>query len=65
MRVMIIHILLIGMSAAFLWLFSNIVKFKGVVLQEPIIPVLYLEVVVFSGCLIFAIVSLVKLVRRH
>ena len=55
--------IVIGMSVAFLWHFSNIVLFGQHIIQEPNLVILVSEIVLISACLIFAIVCLIQLLR--
>ena len=64
MREALAYSLIVGMSAAFLWHFSNIARFGGQFIQEPSLVILAFEIVMLCSIFVFGVVSLIKLCRR-
>ena len=64
MREVLAYLMVIGMSSAFLWHFSCIIRFKTYTIQEPSQIALISEIILFSACLIYGIVNFVRLMRR-
>ena len=64
MREALAYILIYSMAAAFLWHFSNIVRFGTHIIQEPSLIILVSEIVLFCAILTFGVVSFVRLLRR-
>lgn len=56
--------LLIGMSAAFLWHFSNIWRYGRYLVGEPNILIRSLETIGLLAILVFGILSFIALLRR-
>ena len=63
MRELAANVLVVALSAGLLWHFGLIVKYKQVLFQEPNTLILSLEVVMFTGFIVFAIFNIIKLVR--
>lgn len=55
--------MIIGMSAAFLWFFSNIARYGTHLIQEPNVIVLVLEIVFLFTIFVFGVVRLINLLR--
>ena len=64
MREGIAYGMTMGMSAAFLWHFSNIIRFGSHYIHEPNIIILSSEIVFFFACFTFTLINLIKLIRR-
>ncbi len=56
--------LLMGMSAAFLWHFSNILRLGSHFIQEPHMPILLFEISFLLGVFGFGCWRYVRLVRK-
>ena len=57
-------LLIITMALAYLWHFSNIIRFGSVLIQEPSLAILIGEVVLFGIIAGFGIYWMVKDLRR-
>ena len=55
MRLFIASMLIIGMAVSFLWHFSNIYIYGSHFIQEPRLVVLWTEIAVFSGVVLFGV----------
>ena len=60
MREVLAYCMIMGMSAAFLWHFSNIARFGTHLIQEPSPVILALEILLFCAVFIFGLVSLIN-----
>ena len=56
--------LIIGMSLALLWHFSNIVRYGSHLIQEPNTAILIGEVILLSSILVFGLWSTVRMFRK-
>ena len=56
--------LIIGMSLALLWHFSNIVRYGSHLIQEPNTAILTGEVILLSSILVFGLWSAVRMFRK-
>lgn len=58
------NILLIALAIIVLYGFVDILRYGAFLAIEPIIPVLWTEIVVVTGCLVLGIVNLVQIGRK-
>jgi len=63
MREYLAYSMIMGMSAAFLWHFSNIIRFGSHYIREPNLVILSTEIVFLCACFTFALLSVIKLLR--
>jgi hypothetical protein len=55
---------MVCLASAFLVHFGMIVKYKQVLIHEPNIYILWLEIVLITAIMVFGIVNMVKLIRK-
>lgn len=65
MRNWITNLIMFGMAAALLWQFYHIAVYGSFVGAEPNTLILALEIALFLGIIIFAIINLTMVIRRR
>ena len=64
MREYLAYLFVIGLSAAFLWHFSLIATQGTVIIKEPSLAVLSLEIAMVVSFIAFAMVNMIRMFRR-
>ena len=57
--------LIIGMALAFLWHFSNIVRYGSIYIQEPNPVILWGEIIFLIGVLLYGLYLFIEVIRRE
>jgi len=65
MRDLLLSLMVIGMSAAFLVHLSLIAIYGDVLIREPSLIILSLEIAGLIGCFLFALVNFIRLLRKR
>ena len=65
MKLGITSALIIGMALAFLWHFSNIVRYGSYYIQESNPVILWFEIIFFIGVLLYGLYLFIEVIRRE